>query len=1034
VTAIFETLEVRRLLSTIDVGSYGAFPNNGVDDTAAIQNAINSSNAGDTIHFSTGVFDISSTLTFLPGRTYSGDPGATLHMSSSAVGGSPIAMTTYGSDSNITIQGLTFNANGIGGGINMSIDGGTSVAATNVVIQNCTFENTMAAPAGGWDWAIYTNTGIQNSRINNDTFTNDGGGIYAANPNNFSASSNSFTNILSQDAIFVPINARSFTYGNGIVLSNNTGTGLRRMAVELWGGGGNAPQSPQINNNVFSNWVSGSGECFGISAVAGTNIEVQNNVLSGNADSYGIEIAGTNSDVSGNVIQGFQNGIGIGGAPGVHIHGNTITGSTNAGIQLYNAGHAEGLLIEKNCITDAVNYGIVLLPDGLWYGTIQNNAILRSDAAGSNTFIGISFTYPGTGGTSYVDNNLIVQTSTDHAFWMEGIYAVGIAGMHIDNNVVLSQTTTPWSTGLLAPSSNSLQGVYVTNNTFQNLYWVVGNNQGTPIASGNVAVNDYLNSQGAWTLPLTTVSETTPTAAFSATPNSGTSPLQVSLNSTSTAHAGSITANQWILADGGAGVAINAATTSDVFTSPANTNFVVVLAARDTAGGYGVATQTINTLSAASGSVWSVNTSGDWNNLNNWRGSVPNSPGAEADFLDAITGSHTVYTDYPVTVGKIVLNNPNTYDLTGTGTLTLQAASGGTAEIDARAGTQEINLPTTLASNTVINVSYGATLVIANPLTINAGVNLTQTGGGTVVYQSLVTLLSGATMSLYSSATAQSLSVAPQAAVSMANPNGGAVLQLGGLSLANGGTFNLGTNTLILNYGNGTDPIATIRQEIESGYNGGAWNGAGIDSTAAQTNGGSYGVGYADSADPGNPAGLAPGTIKVMYTLLGDANLDGLVNAADFNIMAANFNQSVTGCDEGDFNYDGLVNAADFAALAANFNQGVNIAAVANAAPVAAPAVASTTPTVATVITESTAPSVVSATPTITDATSKSTAAAPTASKSKPVNVSRAMIAKGKPNASAVTTYAASFVTIPATGSTAAPQNINKDTKFLADR
>ncbi|MGD0141503.1 MAG: PEP-CTERM sorting domain-containing protein, partial [Tepidisphaeraceae bacterium] len=39
------------------------------------------------------------------------------------------------------------------------------------------------------------------------------------------------------------------------------------------------------------------------------------------------------------------------------------------------------------------------------------------------------------------------------------------------------------------------------------------------------------------------------------------------------------------------------------------------------------------------------------------------------------------------------------------------------------------------------------------------------------------------------------------------------------------------------------------------------------------------------------------------------------------------FNQSITGWDQGDFNYDGLVNATDFNELAANFNQGVSGAA-----------------------------------------------------------------------------------------------------------
>ena len=84
----------------------------------------------------------------------------------------------------------------------------------------------------------------------------------------------------------------------------------------------------------------------------------------------------------------------------------------------------------------------------------------------------------------------------------------------------------------------------------------------------------------------------------------------------------------------------------------------------------------------------------------------------------------------------------------------------------------------------------------------------------------------------------------------------------------------------------------------------------------------SYGIGYADSADPGNPAGLASGTIEIMYTLLGDANLDRKVNGTDFNLMATNFNQAVTnGWDKGDFNYDGKVNGSDFVLLADNFNQ-----------------------------------------------------------------------------------------------------------------
>ena len=105
---------------------------------------------------------------------------------------------------------------------------------------------------------------------------------------------------------------------------------------------------------------------------------------------------------------------------------------------------------------------------------------------------------------------------------------------------------------------------------------------------------------------------------------------------------------------------------------------------------------------------------------------------------------------------------------------------------------------------------------------------------------------------------------------------------------------------------------------------------------AAQTptNGLLYGVGYADGADH-VVAGLSPGQIEVMYTLLGDCNLDGKVDVTDFSTLAANFGDGVTGWDQGDFTYSGMVNGTDFSDLAENFGQGASGAAV-SAADVAA--------------------------------------------------------------------------------------------------
>ena len=149
------------------------------------------------------------------------------------------------------------------------------------------------------------------------------------------------------------------------------------------------------------------------------------------------------------------------------------------------------------------------------------------------------------------------------------------------------------------------------------------------------------------------------------------------------------------------------------------------------------------------------------------------------------------------------------------------------------------------------------------------------------------------------------------------------------LSIVGSSSLDINNNHMFINYGGGPDPINSIADWIISGYAGGAWNGPGIMSTMAQSNP-SYGIGYADSADPGNPAGLAPGQIEIKYTLLGDANLDSKVNGTDFNLMAANFNDAVTnGWDKGDFNYDGKVNGSDFVLLADNFNQFASQSAVA---------------------------------------------------------------------------------------------------------
>lgn len=148
---------------------------------------------------------------------------------------------------------------------------------------------------------------------------------------------------------------------------------------------------------------------------------------------------------------------------------------------------------------------------------------------------------------------------------------------------------------------------------------------------------------------------------------------------------------------------------------------------------------------------------------------------------------------------------------------------------------------------------------------------------------------------------------------------------VGILQINSGGVVNVNAALIDDYFGRG-DPAATIRSEIISGYNGGAWNGPGINSSLAAASGGKYAVGYADgSVDTGTTA--AANDVLIQLTLVGDANLDGTVNLTDLLLLLNNYGQSDRDWSEGDFNYDGTVNLTDLLGLLNNYGQ---MAVVAN--------------------------------------------------------------------------------------------------------
>ena len=166
--------------------------------------------------------------------------------------------------------------------------------------------------------------------------------------------------------------------------------------------------------------------------------------------------------------------------------------------------------------------------------------------------------------------------------------------------------------------------------------------------------------------------------------------------------------------------------------------------------------------------------------------------------------------------------------------------------------------------------------------------------------------------------------------VTAGTPLGTSNVNLTSLSLTGNGTLDIGNNRIIINYSSpATDPIASIAAWIKNGFY--ALSGPQIISSdiAADdaASGLSYGIGYADGAD-GLVAGLPSGEIEIMFTLLGDANLDGTVNSEDFTPFSTNLGQSGS-WDDGDFNYDGTVNSEDFTPFSANLGQSATLAAAA---------------------------------------------------------------------------------------------------------
>jgi hypothetical protein len=116
--------------------------------------------------------------------------------------------------------------------------------------------------------------------------------------------------------------------------------------------------------------------------------------------------------------------------------------------------------------------------------------------------------------------------------------------------------------------------------------------------------------------------------------------------------------------------------------------------------------------------------------------------------------------------------------------------------------------------------------------------------------------------------------------------------------------------------------FARLADQIATARNGGPslWTGSGITSSWAAASSGIMGLGIllnengAGGVRYGTFAGQAAdiNSILIKYTLIGDMDLDGDVDADDYSKIDAGYAQKLSGYWNGDVDYNGRINADDF--------------------------------------------------------------------------------------------------------------------------
>ena len=260
------------------------------------------------------------------------------------------------------------------------------------------------------------------------------------------------------------------------------------------------------------------------------------------------------------------------------------------------------------------------------------------------------------------------------------------------------------------------------------------------------------------------------------------------------------------------------------------------------------------------------------------------------------------------------------YTLNGGGSLAFTSS----AAVNVMAGSHTISTGVNLGGDLTASVRSGSTLTMTN--IASNGNSLLKAGAGTLELANArfnTPDIVGGKVKIQLAGTLASVS------------NGNA------LAISPNGTLDLTNNDMVMDYA-GTSPLGTwngsaytgVLGALQSGRNGGTWNGPGIITSESSAVGGppqmTLGV-----AEASTVLGLSGGatavwrgqivdatSLLIRHTYAGDADLNGQIDADDYFVIDSNYNKSgaVFGYANGDFDYNGTIDADDFFIIDSTFS------------------------------------------------------------------------------------------------------------------